>query len=412
MSAFIPSLPGGNHLNRTAEDDPAIVQSRTASIHNCSSAASVAGAMVVGTSALMILGVQPLLLGALTDEHRISVVALGQLAMVENLALAACSALGTHFMGGPSIRMKSILGCSALALVDVATYVAYSAGMLFILRASAGVLEGLLLGATVRVLTHTARPERVNGTFLAVGAAPQMLMAYLLPVLIVPRWGSNAGFALLGILSLISLPGAWLLEPVGASDARAPGRPPVTAGALIGLLGVVIQNAAIGGAWNYFEQLGSQQGVSADTIGLAVSGSLGFQIAGALFVAWVGWRAPARLVLLIGILLQAFVVFEVAQLTSRSNLYTAAAWGFGLLWLSLQPYQLRALIRLDPSRRIALLMMPCALVGLSLGPLAVSWFIEADRVGIVFRVAAVLFSVAALCFEATHWLVREAASPT
>ena len=38
---------------------------------------SVAGAMLVGTAALMILGVQPVLLGALTEEHRLSVAALG-----------------------------------------------------------------------------------------------------------------------------------------------------------------------------------------------------------------------------------------------------------------------------------------------------------------------------------------------
>ncbi len=68
---------------------------------------SVAGAILVGTAALMILGVQPILLGALTEEHRISIEELGRLATAENLAMAAISAVGAAVMGGTRLRAKA-----------------------------------------------------------------------------------------------------------------------------------------------------------------------------------------------------------------------------------------------------------------------------------------------------------------
>lgn len=366
---------------------------------------SVAGAMLVGTAALMILGIQPVLLGALTEEHRLSVVALGRLAMVENLALAASSAVGVRLMVGRGIRVRTAAICLALALTDFAVYLADSTLSLYGLRAVAGLLEGLMLGATVRVLIYAQHPDRVNAVFLAVQTVPQMLAAYLLPVFLVPRWGSNVGFALLGMLGLISVGGArYFLAPVPTLTRPAPATP-LTAGSTLGLLAVVVQSAGIGGAWSYFEQVGAEHAFDAHTIGLAVSASLAFQIGGAFFVAWVGWRAPARIVLPIGIVIQAGIVLGVTRTTDPAW-YTAAACAFGLLWLGLQPYQVRQLIRLDPSRRIALLILPLTLAGLSLGPLAVSSFVEGEHVSAAVRIAAVLLLVGAALFEATNWLVR------
>ncbi len=79
---------------------------------------------------------------------------------------------------------------------------------------------------------------------------------------------------------------------------------------------MISQNAGIGGAWNYFEQVGSQHQYGPHVIGFALSASLAAQIAGAFFVAWIGWRAPYRIVLPIGIAAQTFMVLSLAQLTA------------------------------------------------------------------------------------------------
>jgi hypothetical protein len=346
---------------------------------------SVAGAMLVGTAALMILGIQPILLGALTEEHRLSIAELGRLATVENLALAASSAVGVATMGGARLRTKAAAACAALALVNLGQCFATGGLLLFVLRGVAGALEGLMLGGAICILTATPNPDRINGLFLAVQTIPQMIAAYLLPVALIPRWGSDSGFALLSAMALVALAGAAALRAPPPTQARAAAetnvqRARATLPTIIALIAVVVQNAGIGGAWNYVEQVGSLHAFGADIIGVALSASLAAQVAGAFFVAWIGWRAPYRIVLAVGIGAQALIVLVLARLSS-SPVFVAAATGFGLLWLGLQPYQIRQLIGLDPSRRAVLLVLPLALTGLSLGPFAVSFAARPDGVG-------------------------------
>ena len=346
----------------------------------------------------MILGVQPLVLGALTEDHRLSIAGLGGLATLENLALAIFSALGSRIMGGPRIRVKATLVCLALAVANISIYLADSSAQLFALRGIAGALEGLMLGAAIVILTSTPHPDRVNALFLAIQTIPQMVAAYFLPVAIIPRWGSSAGFGLLCLVALLSVAGAWALRSPAVSR-RDPGKAaaPHSWRALLGLAAVISQNAGIGGAWNYFEQVGAQHQFGPNAIGFALSASLAAQITGAFFVAWIGWRAPYRIVLPVGIALQALMVLGLTQLTSTA-MYSLIASGFGLLWLGLQPYQIRQMIDLDPTRRSALLVIPLALTGLSLGPLAVSFAVEGNDVGGCFRVAAAFLAASAVLF--------------
>ncbi len=362
-------------------------------------AVSVACAMLIGTNALMILGVQPLLLGALTEEGRLSVAALGRLAMVEVLALALGSAVGSRIMVGNGIRLKTSMACAFLALTDFGTYFANSPMALFALRASAGAVEGLALGATIVILTHTRRPGRVNGLFLGLQTIPQMIAAYFLPVIILPKWGANAGFGLLGAFALASIPGAWWLEsPVrsATTSARHPWhRSPAV---VIALGAIIVQNAGIGGAWNYIEQVAAEHQFGTHAIGVAMSASLACQVAGALFVAWIGWRAPYRIVLLVAIGLQTIISVALARPPSAA-LYITEACAFGLLWLALQPFQIRQLITLDTARHAALLVTPLTLAGLSLGPFCVSFAVQPGDVRGAFWVSAALFAVSAVLFE-------------
>lgn len=381
-----------------------------------STGAAIAGAILLGTAALMILGVQPLVLGALTEDHRLSVAGLGRLATLENLALAIFSAVGSRVMGGPRIRVKATLACLALAIANITIYLADTSGELFALRGIAGALEGLMLGAAIVILTSAPHPDRVNALFLAIQTIPQMVAAYFLPVTIIPRWGSSAGFGLLCLVALVSVAGAWALRSP-ATSRREPDQAaaPHSWRALLGLAAVISQNAGIGGAWNYFEQVGAQHQFGPNAIGFALSASLAAQIAGAFFVAWIGWRAPYRVVLPVGIAMQALMVLGLAQLTS-TTMYSLIASGFGLLWLGLQPYQIRQLIDLDASRRSALLVIPLALTGLSLGPLAVSFAVEGSDVGGCFRVAAAFLAASAVLFtvigrSSTAAVLRPKASP-
>jgi hypothetical protein len=361
--------------------------------------------MLIGTAAMLILGVQPILLGGLTEVGRLTAAGLGLAAMLEILGLAIGSTFGPYLMNTGSMRMRTALACLALAAVNMGVYLADTQAPILCLRAAAGLLEGLMLGSVNVVLTHTRRPERMNGLLLGLSTIPQVIAAYLLPVLIIPRFGLNAGFGLLAALALLAAGCASRLVDHVKYHAPQGGLPPIRwSPALVAFMGaVLLQNAGIGAAWNYVERLAHQHGLPPAVAGAAIAGSLAFQVAGALLAAWMGWRLVARAVLVSGALLQAGLVIVLAAVGTPLA-FIAALSAFGLFWLALQPFQVAEIIALDPSRRVALLLTPLALTGISLGPLLVSFEVTSGDVSGAFWGAGALLLLSGGLYAGAHLL--------
>jgi DHA1 family inner membrane transport protein len=358
---------------------------------------AISATMVVGTAALLVLGVQPILLGGLIETGRLTEAGLGRVAMVEVFALAIGSAIGPFAMNAGAMRLKVAIAALLLAAVDFGLYAAHSTSYILGLRGVAGLLEGLLIGAAVAVVTHTRRPDRMNGLFLGITTAPQIAAAYLLPALVIPRFGLNAGFALLAASALAAACAApFLVDRVEMHAEAQSGSIAWSPALLLTLLGGLLQNAGIGAAWNYVERLGAQHGLAPAVIGAAIAGSLTLQFVGALLSAWLCWRLPARLMLAAGGLVQAGVVL--AMLSNSDGGYILAFCLFGLCWLALQPFLITELIAQDASRRVAMVMTPVALAGLSLGPLVVSFAVRAGDVRGGFIGAAVLLAAAGAAY--------------
>lgn len=190
-----------------------------------------------------------------------------------------------------------------------------------------------------------------------------------------PLWRPDSiKFALLAVLALLSAASAHLLgDTQPPPPVEADGSPALQIGrawtvpVLIALLAIVLQNAAIGAAWDYLQLLADQHHFAPDTAGIAVSGGLICQVAGACAVAIYGERLPLRTALIGGILGQGALIALLA-VADTPLLYVATALSFGVLWVSLMPFQVRLLIDLDPTRSAALVFMALTLVGLSIGP--------------------------------------------
>jgi DHA1 family inner membrane transport protein len=344
--------------------------------------------MVVGTVALIILGVQPVLLGALTQAHRLTESQLGPLATVEVLTLALGSAIGPRFVRSGAMWQKTAVLSLLLAVANMGIYVVHSVLMLDLLRGTAGLIEGLMLGATIVITTLGRHPDRLNAVFLAVSTLPQALMAYLLPVWIVPEYGANGGFAVLAGLSLLSAVSAvYLTNNRCAQELEESPASVWTVQIIFVLAAVVLQNAAIGGAWDYMQLLAEQHHFAAQIVGFALSGSLLSQVAGALAVAALGWRIPFRAALIIGSLCQAAVIVLLA-VTNTPLFYIGLALMFGLFWLALYPFQVCMLIDLDKTRSAALMLTAIMLAGLSIGPALSALAVHGPDVTGAFWVAA------------------------
>jgi len=375
----------------------------------------VGSSMLIGTASLMILGIQPVLLGALTQEGRISEASLGRLATVEVLALAIGSAIGVRILRQGKIAGKIALGSLLLAAFNGLIYFSHAPFMLFFTRGVAGLLEGFILGAAIVVITHSRSPDRLNGLFLAVQTIPQAALAYALPVSILPRVGADGGFAILAGLAAIAAVASFVLterHPPRVEEAHS-SKNVWTLPVLGILLAIVLQNAAIGGAWDYAERIAVQYRIPPNLVGSALSASLLFQVAGAFAVAWFAWRLPFRIVTVLGPLCQAVVIALIASAGS-STVYLAATATFGLFWLALSPYQVRLMIDMEPTRQAVLIGTAITLFGLSAGPSLSSFGVSPGDVRGAFWIASGLMLLSSATFAISmiaHYRSKAAVQP-
>jgi len=369
----------------------------------------IAACFIVGTVALMILGVQPVLLEALTHARRLSDAEVGPLATIEDLALALGAGIGPAWMRRGGIRAKVVALSLLLTGAHLGIYLSDTPLLLDVIRGVAGLLEGLTLSGALVILIHHSQPDRLNGAFLGLSTLPQALMAYAVPAWITPQLGAGGGFIILAGLSLISA-GAAVFLPTRASAPDAQGAQPTRWTLLICLaLGAVgVQNAAIGGAWNYLPLLVDQHHFAPLLAGVAVAGGLIFQVAGAFGVAAWGGRFPYRPALIAGALCQTGVITVLAS-AGAPLLFVIPSLLFGLFWLAMSPFQVRLLIALDPTRGAAMLLTAVTLVGLSLGPALSAAGVHGAAVTGALGIAAVLMALSSALYAAVALLSRNGA---
>ncbi|AGI05885.1 Permeases of the major facilitator superfamily [Xanthomonas citri subsp. citri Aw12879] len=212
----------------------------------------------IGSIALLILGVQPILLGTLVEQKLITLSGVGIVAMGEIVALGLGVALGDALLPHRWQRQVAVLAALLAALLDLATTQAVGDTAFVLVRAAAGLAEGLLLWVATLTIVRAAKPDRVTAVFMLTQAVAQIALANLLAWWVLPSTGWKGGFVALCAVTLC----AALLTPLlparlSAVSATAPASrvrwSPTT---LLPLLIAFVQMAAIGALWAYLEPLG------------------------------------------------------------------------------------------------------------------------------------------------------------
>jgi DHA1 family inner membrane transport protein len=352
--------------------------------------ATVIAGLFLGTVAFMITGIQPVLLGALTQAGRLSEAMLGRVAWAEVVALALASAIGPRLLRFGSAQRTIAAACLSLALADAVVYLSHDTQLLIVSRVIAGLMEGLLLATTNIAITRGRHPERLSALFLMVSAIPQVAASYLLPSTVIPRFGADAGFGVLSVLAIAGVAVAFLLgNEIQAAPPRRTGAQVWTPAVLIGLLGVILQNAGNGAGWEYQARVGENLHFSGQVVGTAIAADLIFQIIGTFAVAWIAWRLSFRVVLMLGSLVQAAILVAMGRVHTPYG-YISICAVFGMMWLGVNPYQVSLLVHLDRTRQAALLLASLQLVGFGTGPLICSFFVRPGNLEAAFWCAAVL----------------------
>ncbi len=352
--------------------------------------ATTGAALAVGTVALLMLGLQPLLLGALADENRLTVDQIGLAATAELLTLGATTGLLAAFLPPVRIRFVNAIGSVMLVLTNVASIYTHGYGMVAS-RAAAGVAGGLLVWIAVTAIVRTERPDRNSGIFLIAQALAQGALAALLPITLMPAYGANGGLAALAAFGVLALAGSFVLPD---SMARLPkseaGRAALPTKGLVGLASIFLYLAGIVGLWVFVERIGTGAKIAPSLVGFAVAAALAAQIVGSLIATVVTGRIrPIPVLVVCSLLNIAVIVVLGGSLASAS--YLASIMLFGFLWMFAMPFQTRLLIDLDPTRRTAMLLSAAQLFGSAAGPLVTSGFATEKSLNGALEADAALF---------------------
>jgi predicted MFS family arabinose efflux permease len=365
-----------------------------------------------GVVALMIGGVQPLVFGALVGAGRIGLADLGRIATFESLGLAAGSSLGPALLRRANARAIGFAASLAIVVGSAAMPAARTALALLALRGAIGVAEGALLSLTIGVIARAPEPERWSGAFLGIQTLSQSVGAWALPTLLAPALGANAGFVLLGGLAAVACATSLFTAqevPVARSPHEAPaGRIPVVA--WLALSFILISLASSSAIWSYLERLGNARGLAATFIGGAAAASLVAQALGSFIAMGIGPRVRWLTAVCASALAQ-LASMAAFQRSSSGSAFLLAAIAFGFFWLFAMPYQVRALVELDPSRASARLIASAQILGGAIGPLAASTLVSGSGLaGVLWFGAAATVTAVALA-AGTRWMASTANRP-
>ncbi len=353
----------------------------------------------LGILALLISGLLGLLLSTLAEEHRLAASGIGLAAMLEALSTGLVTGLAGIVFKPRGLRVIAVIASLALIAVDAATIKASGGGVLLI-RAIAGLPEGILLWISIGLISRTQTPERWAAVLFTGMGVTQLAAASLLTAYILPRFGANGGYLMLAASAAFGLPIIALIpRALGDLPGIEPGRsgaPPLKG--WIALFATLCFGASIAAVSVYIVPLAHQAGLSTQAGRTAISVGLAFQILGGALAT--GLAGRVRYVTIFWVctsgLLAAWAIF---------SLHTPAALFIGVQGLSGicqamgAPFLVPMTIEADPSRRTAMQSGAVQLLAGAVGPLLAALVVgERQSHGVLILAAAVLVTAMAVVF--------------
>lgn len=355
----------------------------------------------VGIVGVLFAGVGPLLLGGLEATHRLSAAQLGEAGTVELLAMGIAAGLAGAVLRRRNLRAVAVVCGLLLAALNVAT-TKVTGETLTLVRGLAGLPSGALIWLVTGLIVRSPRPERGSGLYLTLQTLAQLLMVAAIAGFVIGRFGVDGGFLTLAAVGLVSAI-VGLAVPTGYAPLPATDSPRGLPGARgwVALAATFAFQAFILAAWIYVEPLSRQSGHPPGTAGLAISLSLGAQVAGGTLATIAAGRI-AWLWALIGSLFGMIVLLGVLATLPGTAVFLAASAGFGFLWIFAAPYLTPMAIEADPTRRAAILGPGASLLGCGAGPFLASLVVTDSDVRGSLLLAAGIAIVCAVIVAALH----------
>jgi predicted MFS family arabinose efflux permease len=382
-------LPGGQSLDRPAEDPPVNLYPRFG-VYS-----------VLGCLTLLNLLVLPAMVGVVTDHTLLTEAQSGWAASANFMAASMVALFMALRMHRLHLRHVAIAGLLLAAASDLAS--AHVAGSLYAFLAGrfmAGIGAGAAYTAVVAAFARLPEVDRGYGVFVTLQFIVSGLGLYILPVFSADLGFSGMfyAFAALEVAAVVlcfSLPGK--APPTETRDGTVPRRTELqvllAASTLLGVLGFAVFEAANVAQFTYVERLGVALNLSDHRIGLVLGiGSLA-GIPGAFAIVLMGQRFGRIKPLGLGIALAIAGLLLLIK-ADAFVLYLAGSCLLGFSWAFCLPYIQGLLAELDSRGSAVAAGAAASTVGGAIGPGLAALFVGDGLYDRVFVMTIALFIAA------------------
>ncbi len=358
--------------------------------------------VLLGVIALLIAGLFGLLFSALAEEHRLAASGIGLAAMLEALITGLVTSLAGIILKPKRLRITALLASLALIVVDAATIRASGNGVLLV-RAIAGLPEGVLLWISIGFISRTQTPERWAAVLFTGMGITQLGAATLLTAYILPRFGANGGFLMLACATAFAIPVAAFIPRAlgdlpGTGDG-ASGVPPLKG--WIALFGTLCFGAPIAAVSIYLVPLARQAGLSIGAGRTAISVGLGCQILGGALATILAGRVRYITVFWF-CTLALLAVWSVYAQSTPAALFIAMSGLGGICGGLGGPFLVPMAVEVDPTRRTAMQSGAVQLLAGAFGPLVAALVVGERDAHDVLILSALMLIVALVVVAGLH----------
>ncbi|QIB64147.1 MFS transporter [Kineobactrum salinum] len=351
--------------------------------------------ILVGTVGVGVFLCMPVISSALAENFGFDARQVGEFSFVQLAFISLGCLAGLYFSRRFSMRSVAAASVGLLLLMDLVSPHLREYNLFLVARAVAGMAGGVAMALATGALARLPAAEKYFGLFLLSQIIFSVVGIWLMPRL-VASFGIAGVFYPLALVELVVIPLALLSMPA-RSFAEGPSSVARNSTAdwmlsAVMLVAILTFFTAVGAYWTYVGMIGRGSGLSAESVGLALSLAA---VGGALgsLVPVVVQQRFGQIVPLAGA--AACLLLALALTNDHDSLFTfalsAAIFMFG--WYIFHPYQLGVLAAIDRDGRAMMASAALTGLGLSIGPALVSRFID-DDMSVVYWISGAAFAVA------------------
>ena len=336
---------------------------------------------LMGTAAIIMFLLLPLLVGAVAETVEATEQQLGLLASSDLFGFGIGAFIGLFWARKVNWRMTTIALLALLILANfLSVFMAANIELLCLSRLVAGLAQGSLLAIYSAHITDTLKPEKYYAYYLAVQTATSGIGLLLLPQFI-EKWGIIPVIHFQTLLAVLSILAVILWMPLrGFARELIDGKKIRInwKASLPALLGLIAFFVAQGGVWAYMERVGNSQGINAQFIGFALSIAMGGSFFGSLVASYLEVKYGRKRPLIFSAIFQIICLILIFSNLGKWT-YFGAGLVFCTFWNFALPYMIGILIEVDESGKTILAANPTFAIGVAIAPLIISSFVSQNN---------------------------------